>query len=452
MSGESEEEEGTETDDEDDSSADDAVPEGKGAPADRQAARAAGALFVYEGADNANLASCHRSCLRLGTRWTRHAWVPGWLLQRTLQLHDPVWQCTPAVTCAAGDHPLQQSFRAATAELLGKYGVPVSRRTEQDLEEQAEAVDEGGSSGQLVCLFVEAKAQQIIRLMNFMCCLALIMQELHEVGHACSSGTAETTGAAGGIVAPVADQEEGVGSDDDSQLDTAPADRAAAEAAAAPGTDIAEASDAEQLDSGAAAAAAAGQLDLEGQSRCRPALADAVISSGDAGPDSEAACAEEEEEEQGRASTAAAAPGLLPEKDSSATEQPPHARGEARGQGQPAAAGTEGDGEVAYTLPAPESYDDFRGLVAGRPPQHLGLVIQRICAFNAAALAAGNRRKLQVRCSTCAMHSKPHMLPLAQHRTAMCSLCHQASHGQHQHGRQFAPTSSPIVTSAGWPG
>ena len=53
-----------------------------------------------------------------------------------------------AVHVAAGTHPLQRSFRAATAELLGKYGVPVSKQTQAELEAESDGSEEDSGSGQ----------------------------------------------------------------------------------------------------------------------------------------------------------------------------------------------------------------------------------------------------------------------------------------------------------------
>lgn len=54
-------------------------------------------------------------------------------------------------------------------------------------------------------------------------------------------------------------------------------------------------------------------------------------------------------------------------------------------------------GDLPYTIAAPETYEEFARLVAGRPAADLSAAIQRIMACNAVALASQNRRKLQVR-------------------------------------------------------
>ena len=51
--------------------------------------------------------------------------------------------------------------------------------------------------------------------------------------------------------------------------------------------------------------------------------------------------------------------------------------------------------DLAYSIEAPESYEQFARLVAGRSAMDLSTAIQRIMACSAVALAAQNRRKLQ---------------------------------------------------------
>ena len=60
--------------------------------------------------------------------------------------------------------------------------------------------------------------------------------------------------------------------------------------------------------------------------------------------------------------------------------------------------------ELPYTIAAPESYEEFASLVAGRSAADLSAAIQRIVACNSAALATANRRKLQVRAACGASH------------------------------------------------
>ncbi|KAK9815549.1 hypothetical protein WJX72_005610 [[Myrmecia] bisecta] len=52
--------------------------------------------------------------------------------------------------------------------------------------------------------------------------------------------------------------------------------------------------------------------------------------------------------------------------------------------------------DIAYVLPAPDSYPEFAAVVEGRSAQDLKLIVQRIRACNAVALATDNRRKMQV--------------------------------------------------------
>ena len=71
--------------------------------------------------------------------------------------------------------------------------------------------------------------------------------------------------------------------------------------------------------------------------------------------------------------------------------------------------------ELPYTIAAPESYEEFAKLVAGRSAADLSAAIQRIMACNSAALATENRRKLQVRAALdkWSTMSSPHWSTLA---------------------------------------
>ena len=51
--------------------------------------------------------------------------------------------------------------------------------------------------------------------------------------------------------------------------------------------------------------------------------------------------------------------------------------------------------DIPYTIAAPSSYAAFAQLAEGQSPARLGLIIRRIRACNAIALATDNRRKLQ---------------------------------------------------------
>ena len=53
--------------------------------------------------------------------------------------------------------------------------------------------------------------------------------------------------------------------------------------------------------------------------------------------------------------------------------------------------------DLAYSIEAPESYEEFDSLVAGRSAVDLSAAIKRIMACSAVALAAQNRRKMQAR-------------------------------------------------------
>lgn len=70
------------------------------------------------------------------------------------------------------------------------------------------------------------------------------------------------------------------------------------------------------------------------------------------------------------------------------------AHAEAQGSDQAHAGGDSFD-DIPYTIPAPSSYAAFAQLAGGQGPARLRLIIQRIRACNALALATDNRRKLQ---------------------------------------------------------
>ena len=57
-----------------------------------------------------------------------------------------------------------------------------------------------------------------------------------------------------------------------------------------------------------------------------------------------------------------------------------------------------GAAEVPFVIPKPQSYDEFRELVSGRPACDLAIAIKRIRITNKAALAAEGKRGLQVDC------------------------------------------------------
>jgi hypothetical protein len=60
-----------------------------------------------------------------------------------------------------------------------------------------------------------------------------------------------------------------------------------------------------------------------------------------------------------------------------------------------AAVELEGPLDLSFTPAVPETYQEFVGLVGGRPAGQLLLAIQRIRTFNKAALATDSKRKLQ---------------------------------------------------------
>eukprot|EP00775_Hariotina_reticulata_P008704 gene8704-8885_t len=68
------------------------------------------------------------------------------------------------------------------------------------------------------------------------------------------------------------------------------------------------------------------------------------------------------------------------------------------GQQRPAAAAQlDGPLDLSFTPAVPDSYQEFAQLVEGRPPEQLQLAIQRIRGFNAAALVAESKHKMQAR-------------------------------------------------------
>ncbi len=67
-----------------------------------------------------------------------------------------------------------------------------------------------------------------------------------------------------------------------------------------------------------------------------------------------------------------------------------------KGSKDQAPAAMEGPQDLPYTIPLPASYNEFAGLVSGRPASDLHAAITRIRVFNAVALATENKRKMQV--------------------------------------------------------
>lgn len=60
---------------------------------------------------------------------------------------------------------------------------------------------------------------------------------------------------------------------------------------------------------------------------------------------------------------------------------------------------------------APKTYAEFAALVSGRPAGDLPLIVARIRGANAAALAADNRRGLQVCSTDCRRSEQSWQLP-----------------------------------------
>lgn len=72
--------------------------------------------------------------------------------------------------------------------------------------------------------------------------------------------------------------------------------------------------------------------------------------------------------------------------------------------------------DLPYTFDAPASHAEFAGWVSNRSAEELSVVIQRVCACNAIALAPDNRRKMQVFFGVLLVHfdSLAQQLPLPQ--------------------------------------
>jgi hypothetical protein len=68
--------------------------------------------------------------------------------------------------------------------------------------------------------------------------------------------------------------------------------------------------------------------------------------------------------------------------------------------------------DVSFVPDAPKTYAEFSALVSGRPAGDLPLIIARIRGANAAALAADNRRGLQVVLMDCRHHRQLHRLSI----------------------------------------
>ena len=77
--------------------------------------------------------------------------------------------------------------------------------------------------------------------------------------------------------------------------------------------------------------------------------------------------------------------------------------------------------DLAYSIEAPESYENFASLVAGRSAVDLSAAIQRIMACSTVALAAQNRRKLQA--SVCASDLAGRPRSLSAPLNPLCSAC-----------------------------
>ena len=300
-----------------------------------------------------------------------------------------------AVHVAVGNHPLQRSFRAATAELLGKYGVPVSKQTQAELEAASDGSVEDSGSGQPdqfcgrppsfqqtgpLCLlqhtFTSVMKDNISRLLP---CPAA-GEDSADGSNAGDSqdASAEADGPAAEALLEADHAGSSSDEDDSAEQSTSESDQDAVEA---PGC----------LTRGRLGATAA----IEGADRDTEGTA---LKSEGTAPREEQDAGTPSARPAGAATDVAPAAGGLSEQAAAVERQALPAQAVASGRTATPAAAVEADGsDVPFTLPAPETYEVFRLLVEGRSPQHLALVVQRICAFNATALAAENRRKMQVR-------------------------------------------------------
>ena len=146
----------------------------------------------------------------------------------------------------------------------------------------------------------------------------------------------------------------------------------------------------------------------EGEEEEADEEADAVQGgSGERASSEEGVSEEDESESDGEGATNAAEILEEGQRDGgrTATGLTATTSGAARG----AAAGVAA-GELPFTLEAPGSYEEFAALVAGRPAEELGLAVQRIRVCSAAALATGNRKKMQVTSHDALSPGQPHIL------------------------------------------
>jgi len=236
---------------------------------------------------------------------------------------------------AAGDHPLQQSFRAAAAELLEKYGT--AAETKKKNSKKAKLADSPQEEAELAA---EAAASE-------------------DRGQAAE------------------DSEEG------SILATSEAEEDSAD------------QEASSADSGSDHTSASAQSGL-----------------------SEPAGSESESDSDSPAATA--------EQASQQSSERQKAHAEAQGSGHAHDVIPEETDDIPFTIAAPSSYAAFAQLVQGHSPGKLSLIVQRIRACNAIALATDNRRKLQAGfCTTfsCWVHAHERCLLYVTVVSSSLSVC-----------------------------
>ena len=204
---------------------------------------------------------------------------------------------------AAGDHPLQQSFRAAAAQLLEKYATGADKRKrKRKRQESASAGNRNDSPG----------------------------QEDEEGG-----GTE-------------AEEEEKESKDESTAVSEEEEEQAQETATSAGSSDTSKVSDQQKQ-----------------QPRSQPGephLSNAQRT------ERQQAHAEAQSSDQAHAAAVHAVPADPTQAD---------------------------EDDIPFTIAAPSSYAAFAQLAKGQGPSRLGLIIQRIRACNAIALATDNRRKLQ---------------------------------------------------------
>lgn len=204
---------------------------------------------------------------------------------------------------AAGDHPLQQSFRAAAAQLLEKYATGADKKKKRKEQNRLSASNRSVSPGPEDEEAVDAEAEEE-------------QEQASEDDSTAASGQTSS-------------EEEGEDQEEEAEQDTS--------------SDAASSEVSEQQEQ------QPGEPHLDGTQRT----------------DRQQTHAEAQTSDQAHAAAVHAGPSQADVDD------------------------------IPFTIAAPSSYAAFAQLAKGQGPSRLGLIIQRIRACNAIALATDNRRKLQ---------------------------------------------------------